>query len=369
MPISRAELPEEFFDITSNQLLVQPEPQYPYAQLMMAFLAGGIDLNPPDMLGRASVQIGGQGAPYTNPEQDRLILATSPIPGAIFANPMDKQFEGAPGHTKRFNRPRYTNTTYTQAAREIGVNQTISVVPTTAGSDQVPLTVKRYGGPYDLANTRVAPFGLDNFDASMGVHNLANFIGAHMKRDFHRTLDSFWVTLFDTAASTIRAIGMTDDNTATAKGQFPLTYEQISRTSRAMDDAFLPTLPDGRRVMVVTPTGKKQLKDDPQYARYSEFHKEMNPLFQGYFGATPEFHFFQSSTLTVTANTGSINIHKGHAIAPGVGLAGIGKKTRVAAASDDNYGETAKVIWLSYMALGLADNRFVYNVNYTEDAV
>jgi hypothetical protein len=47
----------------------------------------------------------------------------------------------------------------------------------------------------------------------------------------------------------------------------------------------------------------------------------------------------------------------------------MGKRTRVAAASDDYFGETAKVIWLSYMALGLADNRFVYGVNYTEDAV
>ena len=31
MPISRAELPEEFFDRTSSQLLPQPEPQYTHA--------------------------------------------------------------------------------------------------------------------------------------------------------------------------------------------------------------------------------------------------------------------------------------------------------------------------------------------------
>ena len=44
-----------------------------------------------------------------------------------------------------------------------------------------------------------------------------------------------------------------------------------------------------------------------------------------------------------------------HAIAPGAFLGGTGKAPRVAAASDDNYGETAKVIWLAYLALGLAD--------------
>ncbi len=48
-------------------------------------------------------------------------------------------------------------------------------------------------------------------------------------------------------------------------------------------------------------------------------------------------------------------------------LSGTGKLPRVAPASDDNYGETAKVIWLAYLALGLADNRFVTRVAYTED--
>lgn len=368
MPISRSELSEEFFDMTSTQLLVQPEPAYIFSQLFLSYL-GGADLALPSAIGMPGRPISGQGAPYTTAEQDRLILATKDIPNALFANTMDKQFVGAPGHTKKFNRPLFTNSTYTQAAREIGVNQTISVVPINAGSEQATLTVRRYGGPYDATNTRVAPYALDNFDASMGVHNLAGFIGTHLKRDYHKTLDSFWVTLGDLSTTKVRAVGMTDDNTAISKGQFPLTYEQISRTSRTMDDAFLPVLPDGRRILIVTPTGKKQLKDDPQFARYCEFHKEVNPLFPGYFGALPEFHLFQSSTLTVTSNSSSVNIHKGMALAPGVFLGGMGKPPRVAPASDDNYGETAKVIWLAYMALGNADTGFSVGVHYTEDAV
>ena len=35
---------------------------------------------------------------------------------------------------------------------------------------------------------------------------------------------------------------------------------------------------------------------------------------------------------------------------------------RVAAASEDNFGETAKVIWLLYGAFALLDNRFCVNV-------
>lgn len=362
MGISRAELPEEFFDRTSAQLLAQPEPQYLYARLFLRAL--NIELGLPTTLGRVGAEVGGQGAPYTEAEANRLMLSDD-MATDIFAAKAD--FTGEPGHVIKFNRPKYTNTTYTQASREIGTNQSISTVPISAGSEQALLQIKRFSGPYDQDNSRPAPFGLDAFDASMGVHDLVKFVGTHLKRDFHRTLDAFWVTLSDLASQTLYPYGMTAANDATTKGQFPLSYEFISRASKVQDEANLPTLGDGRRILVVTPTGKKQLKDDPQFARYAEFQKEFNPLFPGWFGSTAEYHCFMSNTLTVTANSSSINIHNAHAFAPGVFMGGRGKKIQVAAASDDNYGETAKVIWLAYLALALADNRFVTKLSYTED--
>lgn len=362
MPISRAQLPEEFFDRTSATLLAQPEPQYLYARLFMRAL--NIQLGIPNSLGRAGYEIGGQGAAYKDAEADRLMLSDD-MATDVFAAKAD--FNGEPGHIIKFNRPKYENTTYTQAAREVGVNQSITTTSIGASSEQALLQIKRFAGPYDSTNSRVAPYGLDAFDATMGVHDLVKFVGTHLKRDFHRTLDSFWVTLADLASTTVRPFGMSVDNDATAKGQFPMSYEFMSRVANKMDEANLPALGDGRRILVVTPTGKKQLKDDAQFARYAEFHKDANPLFPGWFGSTAEFHCFMSNTLTSTANSSSINIHSGHAIAPGAFLGGRGKVVDVRAASDDNYGETARVIWLAYLALGLADNRFIVKVNYTED--
>ncbi len=360
MPISRAQLGEEFFDRTSAILLRQPEPQYLYA--MMFKRALGIALNIPSMIGRTPYEIGGQGAPYTAADADRLMLSAD-LGADLFA--AKANFTGEPGHTIKFNRPRFTDSTYTEAAREIGVNQSISTTPLVAGSEQALLQIRRYAGPY--GSTAVQPYGLDAFDATMGVHDLSQFVGTHLGRDFDKTLDSFWVALADNASSTIYPYGITADNDITSKGMAPFTYEQQSRVSKVQDEANLPTLPDGRRIMVVTPTGKKQLKDDPQFARYCEFHKELNPMFPGWFGSTAEYHYFMSNTLTKTSNSSSVLVHKAHAIAPGTFLGGIGKTVGVRAASDDNYGETAKVIWLAYLALGLADNRFVTKVAYGED--
>lgn len=363
MSLSRLVNPEEFFDITSAQLLVQPEPQYIYARLFLAAI--GIEMGIPAEIGMPGRSTTGQGADYKPLDQMQLYLSEM-LPTSVFAAKVD--FKGAPGHTMRFNRPAFTDTTYTQAARQIKTNQTVSTVPIDVGSEQVALTVQRFGGPYDQGNSRIAPYAVDEFDATMGVHNLAKIVGLQLKRDYQKTLDSFWVTLFDLAASSIYSGGATADNDATAKGQFPLDYETINRTSRTMDEANLPTFPDGRRLMVLTPAGKKQIKDDPQYAKYAAFFKEVNPLFPGYFGSSPEFHFFVSNTLTKASNSSSIKVHRAHAIAPGAGLAGMGAETRVRETTDDNYGMTPKCIWTSDLALGLADTRFVYTVRYTEDA-
>lgn len=362
MSIDRSTLPVEFYDYTEAQLLAQTEPQYLYALLFKAAL--GIELGASVMLDASRGQSSG-GAPYSSAERDRLMLA-SPIPGSVFQVKHD--FKAGPGHTVRFNRPQFANTTYTAASRQVKTNQTISTTPIEVGSEQNTLTLKRFAGPYDSTNSRVAPFAIDSFDATMGVHDLYKIAGVHLKRDFDRFLDTLMVAQGDEASTSAYPEGMTADNDATAAGQYPLTYEQLSRTSRAMDDANLPTLPDGKRLLVVTPTGKKQLKDDPQFARYAAEESKTNPLAgSSWFNSIPEFHCFVCTTLNTPANGSGVNIHRGHAMAPGAFMAGMGRPPQVRTASDDNYGETPKVIWLADLCAAPADNRFIVSVRHTSD--
>lgn len=363
MPVSRAALPEEFYDRTSALLLAQPEPQYLFARLFKDALGAALQL--PDAIGAEGRPIGGQGADYARADEDRLALSAA-LPEALFAVKAD--FRGEPGHTIRFNRPQFTNTTYTEASRRVGANQTISVVPIEAESEQTSLTLERYAGPYDATNSRVAPFALDAFDATLGVHNLAKLVGTHLQRDFDRTIDQFIVLRSDNAANTSYPDGMSADNDATAAGMFPATYEQVNRVARQMDDANLPTLGDGKRILVWSPTGEKQIIDDPQFARYAQGFKDKSPLYPGWFAECAHFHHFKSTTLRVVNNASSVAIHRALAIAPSAYMGGLGKPPRVASANEDNYGETAKVIWLAYLAAGLADNRYIRQVRYSADA-
>jgi hypothetical protein len=347
-------MPEEFFDITSSMLLVQPEPQYLYALLYLSAI--GASLPNPVAIGLPGRQVSGVGADYSSAERDRQILS-NPLTTDVFAVKAD--FNAAPGSTLRINRPVFANTTYTEASRRIATGTSISTVPVSVSSEQTNLTLYRFGGPYDNANNRVAPYAISAFDANMGIHNAAKLFGTHLKRDCHKFVDSVVTTLLDLGSTTVFPEGMTAANDATATGSFPFTYEQLSRCEQEADQANLPTFPDGYRVAVLTPTQVKQLKDDPQYTRYAEKHEQYNALFPQYVRSVGKTHIFKSTTLTISNNASSVPIHYGHYIAPGALMGGMGRQLRVAPNTDDNYGEDVKVIWIGDLAFGVANNTLV----------
>ena len=164
--VSRVSLPQEFYDKTDDKLLVQPEPQYFYAELFLGACKASIQ--PPSDIGMPWRSIKGNGAEYGTPaERDQLKLS-SPLMQDVIAATVD--FDKAPGNTIRINRPAYANTTYTEASRRIPSGATISTTPIGVQSEQANLTLFRYGGPYDQVNTRIAPISVEAFDAKMGVH-------------------------------------------------------------------------------------------------------------------------------------------------------------------------------------------------------
>jgi hypothetical protein len=352
--LSRVTLPENFYDITTDMLLTQPEPQFLYAQWFKQALS--ISLEVPSEIGLPGRAVGGAGANYSAAERDRLTLS-SQLPSSLMAVGVD--FNKAKGNSISINRPVFTDSTYTQASRMIATGTTISTTPINPSSQQNNLTLFRFGGPYDTA---VQPFAIEAFDANMGVHKAASILGTHYKRDFDKFLDAVHVTLLDLAATAVYPEGMTAVDDATTVGSFPFTFEQLGRTQRLMDVANLPTLPDGFRVLVLTPVQVEQLGLDGNYQRLSKDYPQYSAIFPGYVRSVKRFHIFESNTLNTTANSSSVAVQYGHAIAPGALMGGMGRRPRVAPNTNDNYGETVLAIWLADLAFALANNTFVYSV-------
>lgn len=356
MSIQRASLPENFYDTQSAKLLIQPEPQYLFAALFLAAI--GTSLPMPSTMGLAGRASPSSGAPYPAFDHAQLKLAES-LPTSLFALGVD--FNKAPGHTIRINRPAYTDSTYTIASRKVTTGQTISTSGIGLSSEQTHLTLERYAGPY--FNSAVRPYTIESFDANMGVNSIPSMVGTNLARDFHKFLDAVHVTL-GSAGTSVYPEGMTADNDATTAGSYPFTVEMMSRTEQLMDDAFLPTFPDGKRLMVITPTQWKQLKHDPEYEVNAHEHPVFNILYAswGYVKTIGKFHVFVSQSLTKPANSSAVPVHRGMALAPGGFMGGMGRAPRVASTTDDNFGETNKVIWLADLAFGITDSRFFYSV-------
>jgi hypothetical protein len=353
MTISRFTLPENFYDITSSKLLVQPEPQYLFAGLFLSAI--GTSLPIPSGFGLDGRQVPSAGAAYASADRDRLMMAQA-LPGSLFALGVD--FSKTPGQTIRINRPSFTDSTYTQASRKVAPGATISTTAIGISSEQTHLVLERYAGPY---SSTVKPYAIESFDANMGIHSATSMVGTHLKRDFDKFLDAVHVTLGDSGTA-LYPEGMSADNDATTAGSFPMTLEQVSRVEQEMDEDSLPTFPDGSRLLVLSPYQWKQLKHDPEYEAQAEFHKEFNLLYPNYVGSVGKFHIFKSTTLSRPTNSSSVAVHRAIAMAPGGFMGGMGRPPRVASSTDDNYAETVKVIWLADLAFGIADSRFFYSV-------
>jgi hypothetical protein len=355
MPFSQAENPTNFYTATSTQLLDAPEPQFLYADLFIRAI--GASLPVPADLGVAPA---GTGAPYGSAEDGRLILA-DPISTSLFSVNVD--FTGQPGSSIRVNRPAYVDTTYTASSRIVPSGATITTTPAPSpGGQQANLTLERYAGPYDTVNSRVAPYLIDNFDNQLGIHSGDSIHSRHLVRDFHKTLDSFMVTLLDLGSTAVYPVGVSTVDQMNTLGDYPFSLEQLTRTERLMDEAHLPVLPDGRRILVLTARQVADLGLDSNYMKLSEAHPQFNRLFPQYVKAVAGFHIFKSTTLSQTANSSSVAVQYGHAIAPGCLMGGMGRAPRIAPSDLTNHGESKMVVWIAYLALALANNAFVLSV-------
>lgn len=350
MTANRLTLPEYFYDVTSARLLLDPEPMYLYAALFKSAL--GVALDKSGGMGRTMLPGGG---PSEDHEAGALVMS-DPIYNETIT--VVSELGAVPGHTVRLNRPIFQDTTYTEASRQIAGTD-ISTVPIDVSAEQVPITLKKFVGPYDQTNSRPAPFAIDAFDAQMAVAPLAAKIGAQLARDFDKFIDSVMVAKMNGGANTVRPDGFTADNDHATANMGTMDVETLFKAQRTLEDLHIPTFGNGQYACVLKPKQLQDLKTDPTFRSLAENQAPIHPVLKkNYVASVGGLDIFKSSTLTTTANASSVDVFTGHVFGPGVLGAGTGRPPRVAPSTDDNYGETAKCVWILDAGWTLLDNRF-----------
>lgn len=365
--LTRAQIPSEFYDITSPLLLTAPIPAFTHAKLVISALNAGLAANGDDM----ALPIPGRDVPAgVNDEYKQLeeleLMISNPLPKQAIQVVNDFRPEAnTPGHVVRYNRPKFTNTTHTVASRQVPAGTTISTTPVPIQGDQVALEVMRYAGPYSATAAGPAPFAIDRFDAARSLHSFTRIVEQHFKYDYHKSLDTWAVSLFDMAptANIVYAGGATSNSDFSAENSHPFDWRLLKRTSRLMDAANVPRFADGKRICIISPLQEEQLSEDPEYQRLSKDRADMNPLFKDtYIAGVMDWHIFKSNTLT-TATPGSATIHYAQAFGPeAVGWGLGGEMPRIWPNTQDNYGQTVLAVWIAYMAFGVLNENFLYSL-------
>lgn len=367
--LSRAQVPQFYYDMTSPMLLRAPVPQFLHAKMAIAALNAAM----PDASDRVALPISGRdvpegaGNPYADFTDYQLMLS-NPLPKQVIQVVNDFRPEAkATGHTVRFNRAKYTDTTHTASSRLTPAGTVIGTDAVPINAEQTALTVNRYVGPYNSTTNAPGPFALDVFDANFALHSFVKIVDQHFKYDYHKTMDAIAVDLFDQAPSgnILWGGGAAADNDLSSEGSHPFDWRLLKRASRKMDENNVPRFDDGKRICVMTPLQEEQLMVDPEYQRLAREAKnaEMNPLFRdSYVGSVADWHLFKSNTLTRTANSSSVTVHYAQAFGPeavGWGLAGI---PEIKPNTNDNYGQTVFAVWIAFMAFGVLNENFLYSL-------
>lgn len=373
MAIGRATLPQEFYDRTSARMLIQPEPQYVYGRLVYMADAAA-ELRRLDAVGLTPDRaIPAGGAPVPMFAAMQLILSGElPYSEAILVAD-DLALEGT-GHTVRMNRPVFGGGGYTAAARTVAASTTISTTPIDLTMEQVAITIFRRAGPYDTVNSRIAPRGIDRLDATRAVHSIAALVGLDFQRDRTKALDSIYGAMFDRATGMLYPNdpggAITTDAAAFAASSIntrTMDFETLLRMQTTLELANAPRFANGQYVCVLTVKQAQDLMLDPLFSREAVFTPSLNPinpLAQSLVKSIAGVDVYRSNTNTIDTSTVS-GVAIGHGVMFGpnsVGRVSSGP-CRVADSADDNYGETAKVIWLAYEGESILDNRFQVSVH------
>lgn len=363
--VSRISVPQSFIDTLSDVMLQPPLPQRTFA-MMLAAANAAAELA---ALDRNAWRYGAPNgrAQASDLYDNMLALAQSPLADCV-RSVIDLQAPGS-GHTVYMPRPVYSAGQFSESARTIGAGQDISLVAQAISAERVEITVRRVAGPAPATGSGgPQPFAIDRFDASRSVHDFMSLVGNHLKFDRDAYIDAAIRDRFDVASdnAVVRPSGITADAAFPVSSETELDLVTLLRAQETLQLLNIPTFSDGLYRACITPKQMRQLQSDPDFQRLAVFENSINPAIARDVARVGQLLIIPSNVLRIdTATVPGAAIQRGFAFGPNaIGYASAGPvEPRVS--TNDNYGETLRLIWIAYEGHGVLDSRFVVGIRST----
>lgn len=361
MSINALTLPSEFWTKTSERLLLPPEPDYFFANMLYQSAAEA-ELRAVN----ASMGLPNNGAPVVDVTGLSLNDKSPYVDALVY-----EDFRAQPGQTVRMNRVVFADTTYTEASRR-ATRATIGTAGADITGEQIEMTIERFAGPLVSAGGAVGPHVIEEFDIKRNpVHNLVERVGVALKRDRNKFVDSVVAAKACQSSSTANYIyagdpnnSLTADNTAfIAQGDRPVDVEMLLRGEARADTVGIPTFANGKRICVLSIRQAQQLQASSRWQKLARTFESRNPLFTKFIGSIGRLDVFVSATNpTATANS-TITVQQGVIMGPGALAYAMAMpcETRTDPGVQ-NYSQRVPIVWVADEAFGVLDNRFLVSL-------
>lgn len=382
-PVTPQQIPSEFIDIMSAQLLLQPDADYLWARTAYsANLAAQMEMGALTEL-MAAMQRDGR-APNINGDAANLLAAMGYGEGGPLLLSMGATYPGLirslsddakkPGENILIDRPVFIDTD-TQYANRVASATTKLFGTNSQGTkfEQVSIVIRELLGPLDV-NGNVAPFSIPSFMLDRSKHNLALKIGLDLKRDRYRFLNAkirgdILAAAIAAGYVTLQDVSFADTTGYTGTDNEPFTLSVIRRMGEALTNRYIPGVFGTRKYPCFIANKQwRQLQEDSEYQRMAVFQPEFNTLFAGYRMTVGDAVLCVDVLMPTISTLGpGSNITGYQAIMTGEGAYGWGvaRPATLLRNKNDDGGRNNEFGWMTYEGFGVLDDKF-YQVAYTD---
>ncbi len=350
-------LTQEFVDMLSAELIVEPDPQYVFAVLAGAARAGAMDFGAQGVSGvsgnmQAAMGAGMGSVRYLDPRWMSI--------AADFAKVVSEP--ATPGKVILVDQPRYLGGTFTETSRRLTEGTAVSATPQAATMGQVTVTIREYGGPHD--GTNVAPIGITEFLKRRAKHDLVQYVGTLLRRDRNKFVDHVVSDLLLTTTH-VTTPGDVAEGSLTAGAK--LTEDELSEMLRKLQERNIPTFSNGLFMAVLSPKHLEDLKADSKFRESVRYLGTEGALVQGHVANHGGFMIVVSSNIpTAGVGAGSaVTGYRGVAFGPGAIGHAIGMDAEARRSKNDDFGREDRVLWLAHEGWALLDSDFVQRFTST----
>lgn len=351
-------------DGLSDKIRMPPEPGYFWATLQYgAVVSAQLRAVGPINVGLRSFTGSGTATP------DSVGSPADLNPAGLLAEAISVELHKVGlGSTIKMNRTVYSDTTYTEASRDI-TRRAIGTVAVDISGESTAITIKRAGGPYSLVAAAVGPHIIEEFDLQMTTENLVQRVGNHLTRDRVKYSDTVLAAKVTAAAPSTAYVYPGDPDLTLsadslaflAQGDRAMDLETIFRAEQVAIDNKIPTFSNGRYAMVLSPRQIRQIKTNNRYESMVQFHQDKSPIFQRSLGTIGMTDLFMSQS-NPTTTTSSITVQRGVLFGPGLIGYVLAKECSVQPDDNTNFGQRVALVWQCDEGSEILDNRFVISI-------